>query len=136
MLTKTFYHLHIYINANYEKKTTPLCFSYDCRFSNALLGHVSNVLITVSVENSVFECCFWSTQCFERQARTFGKVKTWVFSSLNLQWWSLIDNVVYCNILRSTNAAFLEVEKTMLTVATLVPRFTIITVGPYTCSKQ
>ena len=136
MLTKTLYNLHIYIIANYGKNSSLLCFSYDCRFSNALLGHVSNVLITVSVENSVFECCFWSTQCFERQARTFGKVKTWVFRSLNMQRWSLLDNVVLCYILGATKAAFLEVEKTILTVLTLVPRSTIITHGLYTSSKQ
>ena len=37
-----------------------------------------------------------------------------------------LDNVVYSNILRSSEAAFLEVEKAMVTVATLVPMFTII----------
>ena len=43
---------------------------------------------------------------------------------------------IYCNILRAYKAAFLEVEKAMFTVATLVPMFTIITSGPYTRSKK
>ena len=47
-----------------------------------------------------------------------------------------IDNVVYCNILRSFKAAFLELEKAMFTGATLVPMFTVITPGPYTHSKK
>ena len=47
-----------------------------------------------------------------------------------------LDNVVYCNILRSSKAAFLELEKAIITGATPVPMFTIITPGPYTRSKQ
>ena len=43
---------------------------------------------------------------------------------------------MYCNILRSSKAAFLELEKAMFTGATLVPLFTIITPGPHTHSKQ
>ena len=58
------------------------------------------------------------------------------FFSLNVQCWSFIDNVVCCNILRSIEAAFLELEKAVLTGAALVPMFTIITLGPYTHSKQ
>ena len=42
------------------------------------------------------------------------------------------DNVVYWNILRSIKAAFLQLEKVMITVATLVPMFTIVILGPYT----
>ena len=42
-----------------------------------------------------------------------------------------MDNVVYCNILRSIKAAILELEKAMFTGATLVPIFTIIFPGPY-----
>ena len=49
---------------------------------------------------------------------------------------SVIDNFVYCIILRSNKAALLELEKAMLTGATPVPMFTIITAGPYTHSKQ
>ena len=63
-------------------------------------------------------------------------MKIWVFISLNVQCWSFIYNVVYCNILRSIKAAFLELEKAIFTGATLVPMFTIITPGPYTHSKQ
>ena len=44
--------------------------------------------------------------------------------------WNFIDNVVYCNILRSMKAAFLEIEKAMFTVATAVRMLTIITRGP------
>ena len=84
----------------------------------------------------MFECCFWSAQCIETQARTSDKVKTWVFNSLNVQWWSFINNVVYCNILRSIEAAFLELEKAMFTGAIFVPMFTIITFGPYTHFQQ
>ena len=43
---------------------------------------------------------------------------------------------MYCNILRPVKAAILEVEKTTLTIATLVPMFTNITPGPHTRSKQ
>ena len=44
---------------------------------------------------------------------------------------------MYCNILCSIEAAFLEVEKkTKITVATLFPMFTVITPGPFTRSKQ
>ena len=43
---------------------------------------------------------------------------------------------MYCNILRSVKAAFLELEKAMFTGASLVPMFTIVTPGPYTHSKQ
>ena len=43
---------------------------------------------------------------------------------------------MYCNILRSIKAAFLEPEKAMFTGATLVPMFTIIIPGHYSHSKQ
>ena len=43
---------------------------------------------------------------------------------------------MYCNILRSIEAAFLELEKAMFTGAIFVPIFTIITLGPYTHFKQ
>ena len=43
---------------------------------------------------------------------------------------------MYCNILRSTRTAFLELEKAKFTGATLVPMFTIINPGPSTHSKQ
>ena len=95
-----------------------------------------SVLSIDFVEKSEFECCFWSTQCTETQARTSDVVKNWVFISLNIQWWSFIYNVVYCNILRSIKAAILELEKAVFTGATLVPMFPIITRGPYTHSKQ
>ena len=45
-----------------------------------------------------------------------------------------MNNAVRCNILRSIKATFLEVEKTMFTVATLVPMVT--TPGPYARNKQ
>ena len=47
-----------------------------------------------------------------------------------------IDNIVFCNILRSIKAALLELEKAMFTGATPVAMFTIITLGTYTHSKQ
>ena len=43
---------------------------------------------------------------------------------------------VYCNISLSFKVAFLRVEKTMFTVATLVQVFTVIALGHYACSKQ
>ena len=43
---------------------------------------------------------------------------------------------MYFNILRSIEAAVLELEKAIFTGATLVPMFAIITTGPYTHSKQ
>ena len=81
-------------------------------------------------------CCFWSAQGIERQAGTSATVRTWVFTSLSLQSWSFIDIVLYWNILLWIKAAFLELEKAMFTVGTLVPMFTTITPGPFTHSKQ
>ena len=49
---------------------------------------------------------------------------------------SFLDNVVYCNILGSKKATFFELEKAMFTGATLFPMFTIITPRPYAQSKQ
>ena len=46
-----------------------------------------------------------------------------------------LDNVVWGNILRSIKAAFLEVEKAMFTVVSLVPMFAIITPVSYTRRK-
>ena len=43
---------------------------------------------------------------------------------------------MYCNFLLSIKAACLEVKKYVFAVATLVPMFTIITPGPYTCSQK
>ena len=65
-----------------------------------------------------------------------NNVKTGDFISPKVQWWSFIDNVVYCNYLHSIKAAFLELEKAMFTSAILVPMVTIITPGPYIQSKQ
>ena len=84
-----------------------------------LICYVNTHLQNVN-KTSGFECCFWSTQSVERQARTSDNVKTGVFISLNVQWWSFIDNVVYCNILRSIKAAFFEIEKAMFTGVTLL----------------
>ena len=98
--------------------------------------HVCSVLSIDFVKKSGFECCFWSTQCIETQARTSDNVKTWVFNSLIVQWWSLIDNVVWCNIFSSIRAVFTELEKAMFTGAIFVPMSTIITLGPYIHSKQ
>ena len=105
-------------------------------YSFAMLTHVCNVLSLHVVKKSGFECCFWFAQCNGTQARTSDNVKTWVFISLNVEWWSFLDNVLYCNTLRSIKAAFLELEEAMFTGATLVPMFTIISPGPYTRSKQ
>ena len=74
--------------------------------------------------------------CIERQRRTSHNVKTKTFLPLNEQLWSFRDSDVYCNILRSIEAAIFELEKAMFTVATLAPMFTIISPGPYTHSKQ
>ena len=43
---------------------------------------------------------------------------------------------MFCNILSSIKATLLEPEKAMITGATPVPMFTIITPRPYTHSKQ
>ena len=108
---------------------------YACRYSFVMSTHVCNVKLTV-VEKIGFECCFWSTQCIERQTRTSDKVKTWVFNSLNVQWWSFLNDVVYYNVLRLIKSALLEVERTMFAVATLAPMLIIISHGAYTCNKQ
>ena len=115
----------------------PALIIYGCRYAKSLLKHVCNVLLWDSVKKSEFECCFGFAKCIsERQARTFANVKTWVFSSINIQWWSFLVNLVYCNVLRSRKAAFREVQKAMLTVAILVPMFTITIRGPYNRSIQ
>ena len=106
---------------------TPSLLFYDFRYSNAMSTHVCHVILSDFVEKSGFESCFWSAQCTEILAGTFDKIKTWVFSSLKVQSRSFIDNVLHCNTLCPIKATFLEVEKTMFTVATLVPMFTIIT---------
>ena len=109
---------------------------YACKYSFAISKHVCSVLSIDFVKESGIECSLWSAQGTETQARTSDIVKSCVFNSLNVQWWSFVDNVVYCNILRSIRAAFLELEKALFTGATLVPMFTIIIPGPYTHSKQ
>ena len=98
--------------------------------------HVCNVLSIDFFKKSGFDCCFWSAQYIETQARTSDTVTTWVFISFNVQWCSSFYYVVYCNVLRSIKTTFLELEKAIFTGATLVPMFTIITPGPYTKSEQ
>ena len=98
--------------------------------------HVCSVFWIDFVKKSGFDCCFWSAQCIETQARTPKNVKTWVLITLNVKWWGVIDNFVYCIIFASIKAALLELEKAKFTSATPVPLFTIITRGPYTHSKQ
>ena len=115
---------------------TPTPVLYVCRYSFAKSTHVCNVLLIDFVKKSGFECCFWSTQCIETQAKISDNEKTGVLNSLKVQWRSFIDNVVYCNSLHSIEAAFLELEKATFTDAILVPLFTIITPGPYAHSKQ
>ena len=51
-------------------------------------------------------CCFWSAQCIETQARTPENLKNCVYKSLNVQWWSLLDNFVFCKILRSIKTSW------------------------------
>ena len=72
---------------------------------------------------------YWDTSKNVWQSKNLGFYFT-------VELWSFIDNVVYCNTLRSIKAAFLKVEKAKFAGATLVPMFTIITPGPYTHSKQ
>ena len=97
--------------------------------------HVCNVFSIDFVKKSRFKCCFWSAQCIETQASTSDNVKTRVFISFNIQWRSLIDNFVFCNILRSNKASLLELEKAIFTGGTPAPMFIIITSGPFTHSK-
>ena len=134
------YNLHIYNDADHKKTWffTPAPVFYACRYSFPMSTSVCNVFSTDFAKNSRFECCFWSTQCIETQGTqgTFDNVKTGVFISLNVQGWSFIDNVLYCNIFRSIKAAIFELEEAIFTAATVVPMFTIITRGPYIHSKQ
>ena len=130
MHTKTLYNLLIYIDADYKKMMfTSAPVLYGCRYSFAMSTHVGNVLSISFLKKSGIECCLWSAQCTESQARTSDIVKIWVFISLNVKRWYFIVNIVYCNILRSIKAAFLELEKAMFTVATAVRMLTIITPG-------
>ena len=137
MQIKALYILHIYIDADYKKVVfyaAPIL--YVCRYSVAMSTRVCNVILTDFVKKSGFECCFWSAPCIETQSRTCDNVKNWVFISLHVRWWSLSDNVMYCNTLRSIKDAFFELEIAIFTDATLVPIFTIITPCPYAQSKQ
>ena len=62
-----------------------------------LIRYVNTLLqrnIKRFIKKSGIECCLWSEQCTETQARTSDIVKNWVFISLDVQWWSYIDNVV------------------------------------------
>ena len=138
MFTKTLYNLHIYTNAEYKKKKIhhACAFSICLQVFIAVLTHICNVLLSDLDKLSGFEYCFWFSNCIEIPARPFDNVKTLVFSSFNVHWWSLINNIVYWNFLRSIKAAFLEVEKTMFTVATRVPMFTTINLGFYARSKK
>ena len=115
---------------------TPAPVLFACRYSFDMLTHLCNVLSKDFVEKSGFECFFWSAQCIETPAKTSENVKTWVFISINVQFFNSLDSFVYCNTLHSIEAAFLELEKAMFIGATLVPTFTIITPGPYTQSEQ
>ena len=128
------YLLYLRLQKRYFFTSTPVL--YVCRYSFATSRHVCSVLSIDFVKKSRIECCFWSAQCIGTQARTSDFVKSWVFISSNVQWWYFIDRVVYCNILRSLKAAFVELEKAKFTGRTLFPMFTIITAGPYTHSKQ
>ena len=107
---KAFQILHIYIDSDYKKHDfcmlAPVL--YACRYSFAMSTYVGNVLSIDLVKKSGFESCFWSAQCIETQSRTSDNVKTRVFISLKVRWWSLLDNVVYCNILRSIKEHFLN----------------------------
>ena len=122
MHTKTLYNLLVYIDADYQKDDffTSAPVFYACRYSFATSTHVCCVLSIDFVKKSGIECCVWSAKCTESQARTSDNVKTWVFNSLLVQLWSFTDNVVYSDTLRSTKAAFLEIEKAMFTVTTAV----------------
>ena len=115
---------------------TPAPIIYACRYSFAMSTHVCNVLLTDFLKKSESEQCVWSAQCIDRQASTPDIVKTWVFISHNVRWWSFLDYVVYCNTLVSITTAFLELEKAICTVATLLPMFTMITPGPHSHSKH
>ena len=138
MQTKALYILLIYIDADYKKDDffTPTHVLYTCKCSFAMSTHVCNILLGGFDKKSGFDCCFLSAQCIERQARTSVDIETWVFTPFNVKWRSFLDKVVYCNNLRWSKVAFLEIEKAMYTVATPVPMFTIITPVRYTHSIQ
>ena len=137
MQTKALYILHIYIDADYKKGkfSCQMPVLYACRYSFSMSTHVCNILLGDFAEKSVFDCCFLTAQCIERQARTSVDVETWVFTPFKVKWRNFLDKVVYCNNICSIKVAFLELEKAMYTVATPVPMFTIIIPGRYTHSK-
>ena len=58
---------------------TPTPVLYVCMYPFAMSTHVCNVLSIDFVEKPRFECCFWSVQCIETQARTSDKIKISVF---------------------------------------------------------
>ena len=138
MQRKTLYNLHIYIDADYKLDDFPrLCLYCTPADTHLLRQHTfQEYFLKDFVKKSGVECCFWSAQCIETQARTSDIVKLWVFVSLSVQWWYFIYKVVNCNTLRSIKAAFLELQKTMFNGAALIPMLTIITPGPYTHSNQ
>ena len=80
MQTKALYILHIYIYADYKKDDflMPTLVLYACRYSFSMSTHVCNIILRDFAKKSGFDCCFLSTQCIERQARTSVDVETWV----------------------------------------------------------
>ena len=87
MQTKALYILHIYIDSDYKKDDffTPTPVLYACKYSFAMSTHVCNFLLGGFVKKSGFDCCFLSTQCIERQARTSVDVETWVFTPFKVK---------------------------------------------------
>ena len=135
MLSKTWYNLQIHIDSDFKKQDFSRL--YCTRAGIHLLGqHTFATYFQKIFSKSLWMSVVSDTRNVLRNKK--GRLTRYKvgFFLLNVQWWNFIDNVVFCNILNSIEAAFLELEKAMFTGATPVPIFTIITLGPYTHSKQ
>ena len=138
MQTKTLYNLLIYIIADYKKDDFSRLRLYCTPAGTHLLrqhtfaAYYQYILLkspglsVVSDPRNVLR---------HKQGRLTMQKLGFLFSSMYNDL-SFIDNVVFCNILRSIEATLLELEEAKFTGATPVPMFTITTPGPYTHSKQ
>ena len=136
MLIQTLCKWHFYIDADYKKKfyacdyfvrlKVLICYANTC-----LQRNFNRFCLKVRVwVLFLIRAMFWET------SKDVWQIKNLVFQFTHCAMMEFLDNVVNCSILLSFKTAFIEVEKTMFTVATLVLLFIINNPGPYTCSKK
>ena len=99
------YNLHVYIDGDYNRDVlsylrlsfTPACTQMQRYYMFVMYYY------QILLKSWGFEFCFWPAQCIQRQARISDNVEWWNFSSIIVKM-RFIDNVVYCNSLRSFEA--------------------------------